>query len=586
MATMASIYKKAANIKNTSILNIGEKTVQKSFYGETRDVKVIDLDVRPYKNVQHLCPVCMKKRPVHDHKHKTSSTWRASDINGVQVYLHYRPARVKCPEHKVLTEYIPWADGTTRSTADFNNEVTFMALTCPKTVVAQFFDINWRTVGNCIAATHNRIEPDPKIRLKGLKRICVDETSYKKGHKYVTVVYDMDKNRTVWVHDGHGKDIFELFCKELTKQQRRKIKVVAGDGAKWIDSCVKKYFKRATRCIDFFHVVSWINEALNDIRRSASTAASTQVKYLTKTYEEAEKNQKALIESIKKKITTTSRDIDALSGKVGRPPKKLGELKQYLKDLEDQLYNAEHPETPTVTLKEYEDAKKQLDKMPKRGRPSKKKQQLLTIVGLYEAKQEDASISLSDAHRKTIDELENKGKILKGAMYAFGKNPENLTNAQRDTLNLIETSYPDIYKAYERKETLRAIVHMKDASLAEEKLDMWIAETKAKGNDILEKLADKIKRHRTNILNSIRLQMNSAKSEATNTTIKALIRTARGFRNLDNLFALIYLRCSDLVIPLNNRAQPSPEKQKELREKQNEYKRRREEARRNELVMG
>lgn len=115
---------------------------------------------------------------------------------------------------------------------------------------------------------------------------------------------------------------------------------------------------------------------------------------------------------------------------------------------------------------------------------------------------------------------------------------------------------------------------------------MWIAETKAMGNDILEKLADKIKRHRTNILNSIRLQMNSAKSEATNTTIKALIRTARGFRNLDNLFALIYLRCSDLVIPLNNRAQPSPEKQKELREKQNEYKRRREEARRNELVMG
>ena len=96
----------------------------------------------------------------------------------------------------------------------------------------------------------------------------------------------------------------------------------------------------------------------------------------------------------------------------------------------------------------------------------------------------------------------------------------------------------------------------------------------------MAELAEKIQRHRENILNSVRFQANSAKSESTNTTIKALIKMARGFRNLDNMKALIYLKCSDLLIPLNNRVQPSAERRKELRLKAAERRKEREEARR------
>ena len=93
-------------------------------------------------------------------------------------------------------------------------------------------------------------------------------------------------------------------------------------------------------------------------------------------------------------------------------------------------------------------------------------------------------------------------------------------------------------------------------------------------------LSKKIARHRKNILNSVELQVNSSRSEAANTTIKSLIATTRGFRNLDKMFALIYLRCSDLTIPLNNRYQPSSQKQDELRELQNARKKARMEKRR------
>ncbi|MDD6825057.1 MAG: transposase [Oscillospiraceae bacterium] len=91
---------------------------------------------------------------------------------------------------------------------------------------------------------------------------------------------------------------------------------------------------------------------------------------------------------------------------------------------------------------------------------------------------------------------------------------------------------------------------MKDHKLAEYELNSWIKKAKACGLNPMSKLADKIERHR--ILNSIEHQANSAKSESTNTTIKYLIKLARGFRTLENMFALIYLKCSDIIIPLCN----------------------------------
>ena len=73
-----------------------------------------------------------------------------------------------------------------------------------------------------------------------VRRICVDETSYRKGYKYITVVYDMDRNRVIWVHEDHGYEVFAEFCKQLTPEEREKIEIVAGDGAGWIDSCKKE----------------------------------------------------------------------------------------------------------------------------------------------------------------------------------------------------------------------------------------------------------------------------------------------------------------------------------------------------------
>ena len=217
--------------------------------------------------------------------------------------------------------------------------------------------------------------------------------------------------------------------------------------------------------------------------------------------------------------------------------------------------------------------------MPKKGRPSKRKDYLLSIVSIYETGTAASKSMLSLVHQKILDDMEQQARSIKNAKYALGKNPENLTEAQQDKLKLIESTCPVLFKAYQLKERIRAILHMRDVSLAEIELDKWNVSAATCGIPAFEKLSEKIQRHREHILNTVRYHLNSAQSEATNCSIKAMIATARGFRNLDNMFALVYLHCSDLVVPLRNRYQPTPVVQKKLRDIQNQQRWYREEMR-------
>ena len=224
----------------------------------------------------------------------------------VLIHICYRPQRIECPKHGVLTEYIPWA------------EIAWMVCRMSRTAVALFEDIDWRTVGNCVKAAHGRIEPDITIRMQDLRRICVDETSYRKGYAYITVVYDMDRNRVVWVHEGNGLEIFRLFCEVLSADERKKIGIVAGDGAQWIDTCTKEYFPNAARCIDFFHVVEWANEKLDKVRTSTAAKASREYERRKQEYQKAEAEAAETAEAAKQQRIAAEAELAAMP-KRGRP---------------------------------------------------------------------------------------------------------------------------------------------------------------------------------------------------------------------------------------------------------------------------
>lgn len=75
-------------------------------------------------------------------------------------------------------------------------------------------------------------------RLDGLRRIGIDETSYKKGHRYMTVVVDHDSGCVVWCAKGHGRAQLEAFADELGDERAAAVEVVTADGARWIADVV------------------------------------------------------------------------------------------------------------------------------------------------------------------------------------------------------------------------------------------------------------------------------------------------------------------------------------------------------------
>ena len=163
----------------------------------------------------------------------------------------------------------PWARHHSGFTRVFEETVAWLTTHTSKSVVSEFMRLNWRTVGEIYERVYKDLKKQAPSRFDGLVNIGIDETSYKKGHKYITVVMNHDTFSVVWCGLGYGQEVLSEFFQLLTPAQRASIRCVSADGAKWIASCVEKYCPNAVRCADPFHVVSWATEALETVRRQA-----------------------------------------------------------------------------------------------------------------------------------------------------------------------------------------------------------------------------------------------------------------------------------------------------------------------------
>ena len=122
---------------------------------------------------------------------------------------------------------------------------TYLAMNIDKSVAAKYLRCDRHSIIRCISRVRQYLEPDVKNRYEGVVNIGIDETSYKKGHSYLTVVVNHDTNTVVWCGVGHSMEVLSQFFEELTEKQQHSIKFITGDGAKWIDACMKK--KHSTR---------------------------------------------------------------------------------------------------------------------------------------------------------------------------------------------------------------------------------------------------------------------------------------------------------------------------------------------------
>ena len=213
------------------------------------------------------CPHCRHKTSSRYDTRPVSSSWRHLDLGVWQVEIRSSLRRLRCPEHGVVVEGVPFARPGARFTRDFDDLIAWLAKRMDKTAITDLCRVSWRTVGRVIErVVASEIDPD---RLNGLFRIGVDEISWRKHHKYLTLVVDHDEAVVVWGHEGRDAATLDRFFDELGTEKAAQLQAVSLDlGPAFIKSVrAEGHAVNAVVCADPFHVVKLVGDALDDVRR-------------------------------------------------------------------------------------------------------------------------------------------------------------------------------------------------------------------------------------------------------------------------------------------------------------------------------
>ena len=221
--------------------------------------------VRVRRGQSRRCGVCGRRCSLYD-RGEGRRRWRAPDLGTTIAFVEAEAPRVNCPKHGVVVARVPWARHDSRFTRDFEDQCAWLAVHVSKTTLAEMARIAWRTVGRIIGRVVEERSAEVD-RLDGLSKIGIDEVSFRRGQRYLTVVVNHETARVVWVEEGRDDATLDRFFNQLGPARSSALRFVTADGALWIKSVLARRCPQATVCMDPFHVVAWANEALDQVRR-------------------------------------------------------------------------------------------------------------------------------------------------------------------------------------------------------------------------------------------------------------------------------------------------------------------------------
>src|SRR4051812_12096843 len=180
--------------------------------------------------------------------------------------------RVECLGCGVVRQVkVPFADPRRSYTSAFERYAPELSRRMTIRDVAMHLDVSWDVIKEIQKRDLGRRYAKPK--LKHLRRIAIDEIAVAKGHRYLTVVMDLESGAVVFVGDGKGADALKPFWKRLRPSQAV-IEAVAMDMSAAYRGAVRTYLPEAKIVFDRFHVVKLFNEKLSDLRRALHREAT------------------------------------------------------------------------------------------------------------------------------------------------------------------------------------------------------------------------------------------------------------------------------------------------------------------------
>ena len=224
----------------------------------------IEVLVRPRKGSRARCSGCGVRCAGYDHLPERRFAF--IPLWGFPVFLVYARRRVDCPDCGIVAEKIPWAEGKHHLTKAYMLLLSRWARKLSWREVSKAFHTSWEQVYHAVewvvqwGLEHRSLE--------GIKAIGVDEIQYSKGHKYLTLVYQIDAGgvRLLWAGRERTMKTFRQFFALLERERSSGIEFVCSDMWKPYLRVIRERCSQALHILDRFHIVAKMNDALNEVR--------------------------------------------------------------------------------------------------------------------------------------------------------------------------------------------------------------------------------------------------------------------------------------------------------------------------------
>jgi transposase len=244
----------------------------KSFvYGKARWVEAtgrptLEVEVHARKNGRAICSGCGRPGPGYDRLPERQ--FEFVPLWGMAVYFVYAMRRVDCPSCGVTVERVPWAQGKSHLTTSYRWFLARWAKRLSWEEVASIFQTSWRNVFESVkhAVFWGFLHRD----LTGIEAIGVDEIQWQRGHRYLTLVYQIEDGmkRLLWVAQDRTEQSLRGFFQYLSDVERQSIRFLCSDMWQPYLNVIAEQLGHAVHVLDRFHIMKKMNEAIDEVRRS------------------------------------------------------------------------------------------------------------------------------------------------------------------------------------------------------------------------------------------------------------------------------------------------------------------------------
>lgn len=257
-------------IDNFAQMLAGSLKLEEPWYIERASFDAKEMAVHIYvgirKGATFTCPVCGGETKRYGYE-KSERVWRHGDCLFYPCYVHCHRPKILCPKCGVKQVNAPFERKNSRFTLLFEGYAMLLMGDAPIAKVAHWLRCDEKSLVKILRHWVNKAVAG--MSLEDITMLAIDETSFRRGHKYVTLIVDAAKRRVIDVEKGRDGGTVDLFAEKLSAKGGNpgNIRAVTSDMSRSFLPAIARNFPHAEHTIDKFHVKQILTAALDEVRK-------------------------------------------------------------------------------------------------------------------------------------------------------------------------------------------------------------------------------------------------------------------------------------------------------------------------------